>query len=247
MPHRIRFLALYGWPEDFPLAEHPDFLVRLVEDAQIRPTKVTIAVPGEKRERRRTLYKNSKLLDVVSPFVGYDWIALDDPIDGNFLNVRSHLAFVATRRKYLIAKHHSEFAVEEAASHVRMVCERMTPRYGFLHSEIGAAALSFSSGIASTSLNYETRAKVDALGHSLRRTKEHLSGKLHDVYALNVLSPLHLQRIVQGRPLGAWINSGGRGELRDAAPEVFLWIVPADVRPAVRATLLKEGALLVAT
>jgi hypothetical protein len=58
MTQLLRTPSPYGWPEDFDLAKRPDILVRLVEDAGITPNKPTSFVTEEKKERRRTLYKN---------------------------------------------------------------------------------------------------------------------------------------------------------------------------------------------
>jgi hypothetical protein len=71
-----------------------------------------------------------------------------------------------------------------------------------------------------------------------------LSGKLHDVYGLNVLSPRHLELQVEGQSLSEWIKSGERGELAVIKDDVFAWVVPDSVRPRVRRTLLGEGALI---
>lgn len=244
MTELLRFLALYGWHEDFDLAKHPDVLVRFVEDARIKPNKLTVYVPKENKERRRTLYKKSRLIDVVAPFTSYDWIALDEPIDRDFRNVRSHLNFDQDSRHYLLAKTLSEWALADVVRHFRLLCEFVTPRYGFSHVERGLAAISFPFGISTTSLSREAARRAHDLGHSLRRTSEHLKGRLHDVYGLNVLSQLHLDRMVRGQMLRDWIGDGERGELLSIKEGVFVWTVPDEVRADVRATLFQEGALI---
>jgi hypothetical protein len=206
MSERLRFLALYGWQELFDMAAHPEVFVRLVEEAGITPTKVGVAIPGEKRERRRTLYKKSRLIDVITPFTSYDSVSLEEPIERDFANARSHFSLDQHRRRYVLAKVYSAFDLNDALRHVRLFCEFMTPRYGFVHSEYGLAALVFPHGIATTSLPQHVWRRVGDLGHSLHRTKEHLNGKLHDVYGLNVLSPLHFDWLVRGQPLRDWIG-----------------------------------------
>jgi len=104
--------------------------------------------------------------------------------------------------------------------------------------------LAFPAGVGITRIDRDTLKRIDSLGHSLRRTNEHLAGKLHDVYGVNVLSPLHLERQDEGQSLRDWIGAGARGDLLTIKDEVFAWIVPDSVRPAVRATLFSEGALI---
>jgi hypothetical protein len=107
-------------------------------------------------------------------------------------------------------------------------------------------AIVFPAGTSTSDLSREKSIRIGDLGHSLRVTKQHLAGKLHDVYELNVLSPPHLDANIQGTTLGAWIKSGSRGELQKIKEGVFAWTVSEDVRPAVRSTLFNEG-LLIAT
>ena len=244
MSHLLSFLALYGWPQPLDLSKRPDALVSLVGDAKIAPTKATFFVPKEKKERRRTLFKKTRLTDVLAQFPSYEWVALDEPIDGDFRNVRSHLHFHAVRKRYSIGKVFGSFQVQDALRHVRMFCGLATPRYGFLHAERGATALFFPWGVSTMSSDRTVRQRVADLGHSLHGAKEHLTSKLHDAYPLNILSPLHLERLVQGKPLRQWIQSGGRGEIIVINDDVFAWIIPDEVRPTVRAELFEANVLI---
>ncbi len=218
--------------------------MELIEDAGITPNKIAIFVPGENEFRRRTLSKRTTLLDIISPFTNYNSIAFDEPINGNFLNVKSHMSVSLERNRYIIAKFRSHFNTNDVIQNIRAACKYVTPRYGFSHSEIGPLALAFPAGVGITRIDRDTLKRIDSLGHSLRRTNEHLAGKLHDVYGVNVLSPLHLERQVEGQSLRDWIGAGARGDLLTIKDEVFAWIVPDSVRPAVRATLFSEGALI---
>lgn len=244
MGEPMRFLVLYGWAGDYDLAKHPDVLVSLIENIGIAPNKIAVSLPGEKKPRNRTVYKNSSLIDVAAPFTSYNWIALDEPIEGNFLNVRSHLAFDLGDKTYLVAKLSNDSSVAEILRHIQLLCEYITPLYGFSHIERGAAALFFPFGIASTSLPSEVRRRVLDLGQSYRVTHEHINGKMHDVYELNVLSPAHLEWPIRSKPLRDWIAAGDRGHLIEVKKDVVAWIVPDDLRATVRSALFKEGALI---
>ena len=111
-------------------------------------------------------------------------------------------------------------------------------------SKLGAAALFAPLGTSTTSMNQIDKQRTWDLGHSLRNTNEHLNGKLHDVYPLSVLSTLHLERPINGRPLGAWISDGGRGDIIPIEADVHAWIVPDEVRPLVREALFESGSLI---
>ena len=117
MTELLRFLVVYGWTEGFDLAKHPDVLVRLVADARIKPTKLGVAVIEDQKSRRRTLYKKSRLADVIAPFASYQRVSLDEPIGRDLTYLRSHLSFNARRRTYVLAKVRSEFTLPDALDH----------------------------------------------------------------------------------------------------------------------------------
>jgi hypothetical protein len=242
MSHLLRFLSVYDWLNPFQFSSHPDFVVKLVEHAAIAPPRLTVSIPGRRTPRRRTLSAKNPLIRVLSEFSEYEWLALDDPIDRDFSNVRSQVAITET--DYTITVFRSKFPTDLVIKHLQLVSTHITPAYGFSHSVFGPAALSFPHGIGASTMDNDTWRRVNDLGHSLRVTKEHLKGKLHDVYGVNVLSPLHLERQVEGQSLGDWIGAGSRGELLTIKDEVFAWIVSDSVRPAVRDTLFREGALI---
>jgi hypothetical protein len=244
----LRVLALYDWPGSFDLSKHPEVLVSWVENARLTPNKASFFVPDEKKERRRTIFKNSDLIDVVSPFTNYTWMSLDEISGGNYLNLRSHLSYEPDEdsRRYVLARIAQELPVSGAVDHLHHICGYLSPRYGFSHVGEGASAIFATSGIASTGLSHDAQTRIGDLGDSLRRTKQHLSGKLHDVYELNVLSLLHLESRVRGEALGSWIKSGHRGELVKIGDDVFAWTVPENIRADLRWVLFKEG-LLIAT
>ena len=244
MSKLLRFLVVYGWAEDFELAKHPDVLARLVEDARISPTKLGVAAVADEKSRRRTLSRKSRLVDVIAPFTSYERVSLDEPVARDLTDLRSHLSVDLSRRRYVLTKCQSEFTLGDAVGHLRLLCSYITPRYGFLHSEHGLVALTFPHGITTTGLSRAVFGRISDLGQSIGYTREHLNGKLHDVYLLNVLSPLHLGRLVSGKPLGDWISVGDRGELLEIQADVTAWIVPDKIRPGVRAMLLEEGALI---
>jgi hypothetical protein len=247
MENPVRAMALYDWIEDFDLSKYPEFLAELVEDSGIKPTKAEFDVPNDKR-RRRTIYKNTRLIEVISQFTSYSSFELCRPIEGNHLNLESDMQYAVRlgRKSYTLTLPPEKMPLTKLLNHVRVFCRHMTPRYGFSHVMDDPAATFFLSGVAATSLSYDNRKRADDLGQSLRSNgaREHLSGKLHDIYEFNVLSPTHLQRDTFGQTLTSWIMIGGRGELVEVNSKVFVWLVPEDVRNFIRPEFLKAGLLI---
>jgi hypothetical protein len=246
MSGSMRLLSVYDWSENFELASHPEVLGELVSNAGISPNKATFFLPEERKERRRTIFKNSKLVEVVSEFPRYGWVALDETVRGSFLNLRSHLTFdtVSNYKRYFVGRLAEEFSVIDAIGHLRCLCNYITPGYGFSQVEDGISAILFSSGTSTTEFTLDKSRRAKDLGDSLSETRRHLHGKLHDVYELNVLTSLHLESPVRGQTLRTWIEAGSRGELIQIHNAVFAWVVPENIRPDIRWVLFKEGALI---
>ncbi|MBM3521001.1 MAG: hypothetical protein FJX63_09610 [Alphaproteobacteria bacterium] len=249
MLHRV--LTLYDWQENFNFPAHPEFVVALVNDAGMRPTKASffVPVPGKKdsKERRRTLYKNTRLMDLVSEFRLYQGFELCVPINRNFLNLESDMSLdISPGRSitYQISKAPDALPLPDVIRHIRLFCTKASPRYGFSRVSEGPEAASFAKGIGGMGRPREENFRADALGSSLIWTKQHLAGRFLDVYELNVLSPVHMKAKVQGQSLGDWIRSGQHGELVEINDSVTLWLVPEKLRDPIRARLWREGLFI---
>jgi len=245
----MRAMALYDWIEDFDLPSHPEFVVELIQNSGIKPTKAEFHTHGKRN--RRTIHKNSRLIDIIAQFKSYSDFEFCRPIGGNYLNLEFDIQYTAQsdEKLYIFSLPPRQLPLIKLLDHVRLFCRHMTPRYGFSHVMDGPAATFFFSGIAALSLSYDNQTRADDLGQTIRSdgAREHLSGKLHDVYELNVLSPAHLQRSTFGQTLASWIAGGKkRGQLVEINGAVSVWLVPDDVRPGIRSKFFKEG-LLIAT
>lgn len=248
----VRALALYDWPQNFVGSAHPTFVVELVEDLKVRPQKASffhrISNKERQKEYRRTIYKNSRLLDVLSSVPEYEGLELCEPVDGNFLNLRSDLqmSFDADR-SYFAAAPVGTFSLPDTIRHIRLFCRRMSPRYGFSRTDECASAIFFAGGVSTTDMKTEVSWRTSALGESLSVTKQHLAGLFLDIFELNVLSPPHLRAQVGGKTLEDWIGAGQRGELIEIDREVAVWLVPEPIRQPIRARLWREGFFIADT
>jgi hypothetical protein len=240
-----RFLALYGWSEVLGLAWHPSILAELSNNLCVVSNKITYFIPSERKARHKTILKSGNLIGVISKISQFDRISLDQIPGNNLLDVNGQVNIDDKRKRYVAAKEFEEFGVEHCIGHARPICQFITPLYEFSHVGLGVGALFFPHGQASTDYEQDVRTRIHDLGDSLRRTNEHLQGKIHDVYELNVLSSLHLDREIQGIPLKRWIEQEGWGKLSPIKENVFIWTVPDNIRGTIRELLLKQNALIV--
>jgi hypothetical protein len=165
----LRVLALYGEPTPFNLAEHPHTLASWAAHLRLTPNKATFYVPEERKERRRTLFKKTSLLDVIPEFKSYTWTALEEIVGGNFFNIVSHLPFETDASRYVVATPVEDFPLEMALDHVRLVRRSFSPFYGFCHVGPGVSAILFTSGISTTDQPLAISDRAAALGNSLSR------------------------------------------------------------------------------
>jgi len=246
MQNIIRCLAVYDWEGDLNLASHPAILVELVKDIDKEANKIAYYVPEIGKERKMTTSKNRNIEFCISSIMAYDYIEIGRLINKSYFDVISHISYSTRnrRRDYVAARQIGSFSVDDALEHLKLYCRNFSPLYGFSITAECAAALIYVGGSAAMGMDHETIHRAANLGVTLRQSKEHLTGKLYDVYELNVLSQKHLERAVCGRPLWAWIGAGRRGELIRITDSVTAWLVPDDIRPGVRQTLFSDGALI---
>jgi len=246
MQNILRCLAVYDWEGDLDLASHPAILIELVKDIDKEANKIAYYVPEIGKERKMTTSKNRNIDFCVNSITSYEYIEIGRLINRSYLDVISHVSYAIRHRQrsYVAAHQLNSFSLEDALGHLKLYCRNFSPSYGFSITAECVDALFYVGGIATTSMDRETSFRATSLATSLRQSKEHLAGRLHDVYELNVLSQKHLERAVCGRPLWAWIGAGRRGELIRITDSVTAWLVPDDIRPGVRQTLFSDGALI---
>ena len=246
----LRALVLYDWPEKFNVPAHPEFVVELVDDLAMHPTKASfferIANKELAKETRRTLFKKTKLIDLMSSFPSCEGFELSAPIEKNFLNLLSDLQYEASNsdQKYLVALPPEKLPLEIAIRHIRLLCSRVSPSYGFSRTSPCPEVLFFAGGHSNVGRPKEENFRAAALGQSRVRTKQHLAGKILDVFELNVLSETHLQNRVRGQALKSWILTGNHGVLVEVNKKVSVWLVPEDIRQPIRARLWREGLFI---
>lgn len=246
MSNEFRCLTVYDWIGGVDFSLHPEILSTIAEEFEEGFRKVAYFPVAGGKERKRTVSKNSSLRDVLSSIERYRLIEIDKIEGRDYSGVVAQIGYCIedSYKYYLAAKWAWKFSLSGALDHLKEICKYIEPSYGMSLVGERSDALFFVGGVATTNMNRETAFRATSLATSLRQTKEHLAGKMHDVYELNVLSPKHLERAVCGQPLWAWIGAGGRGELIRITDNVTAWLVPDDIRPGVRQTLFSDGALI---
>ncbi len=244
-----RGLALYDWGDDFDVCKHPELLVRLVENLGVEPRHLEFGFPGRKKKRPR-ITRKTDLLQALSLYDSYSYISVDEPIDGNYFNLDFGLGFslFGGCQLYQAQKDAKQWSVFQAIEHVRLISEFISPAYGFSHVMPTSFIGIFQGGTGSSSMPGEVNRRADALADMISPTgsRAHLTGGLHDVYELNILSTAHLEReALSGRSLATWIASGDHGELIKVTDNVHLWHVPEKQLSFIRMSFLSAGLLLV--
>ncbi len=244
-----RGLALYDWNADFDICKHPELLVKLIENFEMRPTSISFGLHNGKSRRSR-IYPTTDLLKACSRFDDYKYNSICAPIERDYFNLRFGLGFsmYAKRRIYDAQMDANLWSVPQVLDQVRLISRYFTPVYGFSHVKPTFYVGTFSAGTGSSDVSWETRKRAHAMGEMLSEfgTRAHLSGGLHDIYELNVLSPAHLQKeTLAGQTLAGWIKSGAHGQLIEISSKIHVWLVPDDIRPTIRQRFLSAGLLQV--
>lgn len=239
-----RTLALYAWPEEFVFERDSNLLVSLVETAKLDPNKVTFFLPGIDRGRQRTLTKNKTFIRIIDEFGPFGDVAIERILDNDYREYQNCLDFSIERTRLVLSNSVSDFGETEVLSALKSILRVFSPRYGFSDVFDRWSARSLPNGIGSNQMSCMDDIRAGDLFDSIRRTHEHLNGKMHDVYALNVLSDAHMNWPVGSKTLREWIGSGNRGELVEAKPGVTLWTLDNDIKPIVREELFKKGCLI---
>ncbi len=247
MVNDLRFLVLYGSQADPVLAEHSVVVPELVHHFGANPSRAAFFYRAEGKYgkwKRRRISRSANLTDIIEQAACSDSIALDEPVSGNFLNVKSHIAFSFYDNVYLAAREKSVINDNLIIGHIKLCCKYLTPKYGFSTVASSPIALSFPYGISSTSMDIATTRRVGDLGQSLSVTHEHLNGKIFDVYSINILSELHVSQAIGSATLSDWILSENCGKLSSIKKGVFVWYVPENVREKARDVLFREGMFI---
>jgi hypothetical protein len=247
MERPLRAMALYNWPEDFSFSDHREFLLELVEDARIEPTKLEIEIGTDKRKRTSVRKKGElrKLLSDMPPFTSFEFCR---PIDGNYLDLETDMSCSITdyAKQYDIASAPERLSVDDLLRHVSLVCKRITPQYGISHVMAPySAAIFLLGGVGTSSLEEKDNKRADAIGHYRKggQIGNPSFDRLIDVFEFNVLNSSHLRREVFGQPLASWIRNSKRGELVEINSNVAVWLVPDDIRSLVRSMFFHSGLL----
>ncbi len=262
-----RRLILHEWPENFSMPRNPGFLEQLLDNLDFSPrySEFTVSTDfkGNSERKRATFYRNTKVMDILSRFPEYENVHLHKSTNtfGWFtdaeLGYKSYCHVLGrtqpieiSRREYAVGGKLGVLSIGRLLDHLKLLCIRISPAFGYsILRDKSSDALFFQGGTAEISWDRSTQLRADELGDSENRHL-HLTGKLHDVYELNVISNLHLENFISKSSflktqttLGDWILQGNRGSLIKLNENVFAWVVPKSVRQSVREVLFNSGML----
>ena len=147
---------------------------------------------------------------------------------------------------YTVAKFSTEFSISNALRHVALFCHNLTPQYGISHvMSPSSSAYFFLGGASTVGMNAEDSHRANYIGWYLRdyNIGNASYDKLIDIFELNVLNAKHLERQVFGQSLASWIRNGNGGELVEINSKVAVWLVPDEIRPAIRRMFFDAGLI----
>jgi hypothetical protein len=260
MSSPVRRLHLTEWTEEFDLAADPQFVLKLLDNANIAPTKMHFAVGRNKSQdliwKRRTVFKKDTVHGRLGEFPKFDCCVLFKPAQGSGLGWDNDAEFSWTsydhligrksprmyrKRDLAIANRPCKLSISRLVDCVKLLGSQIAPVYGFSSVFDGSTVASmYQGGFSTTGMTSDETRRAHEIGHN---GKKHLAGLLHDVYELNVLSPAHLQNKIGKLTLAAWIEEGDRGSLVCINPKLFAWSVPATIRQPIRERLHRAGLL----
>jgi hypothetical protein len=246
MERPLRAMALYNWPEDFSFSDDREFLLELVEDACIEPTKLEIETSKDKRKRISIRQKGKlrELLMDLPPFTDFEFCR---PVGGNYLDLETDIScsLADYGRKYGLAGSPERLSVDDLLRHVALVCKRITPQYGVSHVMAPlSSAIFFLGGAGTTSMTEEESRRASEIGYYQRHNLRNPSfDRFIDIFELNVLNSSHLRREVFGQSLASWISNSKRGKLVEINSKVAVWLVPDEIRSLVRSIFFHAGLL----
>jgi hypothetical protein len=125
----------------------------------------------------------------------------------------------------------------------------VSPCYGYsLELPLGNDPILFSQGmfartdhadVEATAWQFASRRDIKGKGG------QHMQGRFRHVFAINVLSAPHMANRVDGRSFADWVKAPGHGSIEQWKDNVWVWLVPKEVRIRV-ANILQFNGLLTA-
>jgi hypothetical protein len=237
----MHILALYGWTGNFDIQDRPEIPEALRTGLDANFNKFSAFTEEDGKERRRTLSRKLDLTSAIRQFPGARRLSLDEVVDGNFLNTRSHMSIDQKRKRYLVGVQQNW--EQWVLPHLRMIARYVTPLYGFSATGPAPDILFYASGCATTVMTYEKKMLADSLMRHFIHKERHLEGYMHDLYKFNLISSPHIERKIENYRLIDWIKSGDRGKIFDVSDCTFAWIAPDRVAPSVRRALVEAGII----
>lgn len=134
-----------------------------------------------------------------------------------------------------------------ALEFLRDMLSFISPSYGYsLELPLGNAPILFAHGMFARTehADIETEAWQQAYS-GIYGNKLHEHGKFRHVFAINVLSPPHLQNRIGGKLFQEWVKESNHGALEQWKDNVWVWFVPREDRIRV-ANILHFNGLMTA-
>ncbi|WP_010300861.1 hypothetical protein [Candidatus Odyssella thessalonicensis] len=131
---------------------------------------------------------------------------------------------------------------------VKDICSYIKISYGYAFQRLFNQGPSFypRGVLASSKLSEDEEDRIALWNNEyMMPDGNYQTGDLRDIYPLNILSRVHLDRVVNGGRFEDWIQAvPQRGSLEQITDSLWTWWVEADNIDAVRAALAPSGMIL---
>jgi hypothetical protein len=250
-------IAIYGWREPLNIIDMVPLFERIVALIGSPPDDVAMW-RAENWKGKNYKYKNFWKLDAIHQedwvALAYDWRRQPD--------ARLYLAAsvsVSFKRNPSFSIQIDEAATADVAlvyeAVISEVCKKLNPLYG-----IGFAvpyfweAHSFVAGQGSGYPGPETGLVYDSAdafcvrglyaGHVLLMNPTPLHNQIRDVFEINLLSAGHLDHVIEGERLEAWITKRGKGSLQKVTQVTWRWNIPKSQLPSIRKSAIAANLIV---
>ena len=237
----LRYLAMYGIKWKSEDRTRASIILELSQSSGVTPTKVAGYINGNKKEVRRSISKSRELEKILSEFENFESIGLEEPVDGDFRNVKSRLSFVTYQDLYHVIRPTYDWSVENLIDHIELLNRYISVTYGFSEIAPSAVASRLPLGIGVSGFSPREMKLATEINEAIAYTKKHLQGKMIDLFEVNIIGDSHIRYRPMDLELGEFIQIQTKTDLVRIDEDIYVWIVPYEDKEILRMKLVSHG------
>jgi hypothetical protein len=249
-------LALYGWHEQFDYGILLPVFEKYFDNLSLKPNSCSVSRRGVD-EVKAFSFKTVKNRIASGQLKDLATLSLDNLADKS--DKQSHIVAMGVNESFpdpygTQIDQHAIFinAVSDlnhskdlALTFLRDVVSYVTPVYGYsLELPLSHDPYFYSLGMFAREERMWAEASAwQNASHAAIRGTKHREGYFRHVFEINVLSPNHLKKQIDGVSFENWVEQSGHGQLEKLNEIVWLWTVPKPDRIRAAQALQRNGLL----